>query len=136
VPNINFRPTDEDQYERLATAAKANNRPVAVEMRAAIDVYLDLLELAKLREEAVTEAEKLAPEERETVALEIKDSIGRTLLAAVSRQARRVFEQSAGVKYPVGKIGRIIIPFDRLIDWIVSGDAKPSETIAASIGRD
>lgn len=122
MPSINFRPADDNQHERLAEAAKAAARPLSVEMRAAIDVYLDLLDLAKLREEAATDPEKMSRQQRDDVERAIKDSIGRVMLAAVSSDARHVFEHAAGVEYPVGRIGRIVIPFDKLIDWIATGD--------------
>lgn len=51
----------------------------------------------------------------------LMDDAGRILLAAISNDARSMFENDAGVEYPVGRIGRIVTPFDRLLEWMVTG---------------
>jgi hypothetical protein len=75
------------------------------------------------REEATTNPTKLTAKQREEVTFATRGEIGRTLLPAVSVDARSVFEDAGGVEYPVGPVGVIVTPFDRLIDWIATGNA-------------
>jgi hypothetical protein len=117
-PQIIFRPRDEFTQEHLKTWAERNGRTISDEMRAAVEVYMDLLELGRLRD---PEFARTLTEDAATVERRIKDDIGRILLAAVGRDARTVFEHDSGVEFPSGRIGHISIPFEKLIDWIVSG---------------
>lgn len=121
MPNITFRPRDDSVNKRLAALASSNGRPIAVEMRAAIDVYLDLNDLVRLRQTAASRC--LPAAQRSDFERRIKDSIGRVLLAAISREAQSLFEDSAGVEDPA-RFGHIPTPFEKVIDWVVTGNAQ------------
>lgn len=124
MPDFTFRPESERQSERLAALARANERSIAYEMRAAVGVYLDLMDLARLREETKINSTRLKPQERDEVERRIKDDLGRVLLAAVSDDAHSIFENEANVEYPMGRMGHIVTPFEKVIDWIVTGNVR------------
>ena len=89
---------------------------MADEIRAAIEVHLNLYELSRLRASAPRlDAAAVATEVR------LKDNIGRVLLSAVAPNVRNAFEDDVRVEYPEHGFGRLYIPFHKLIDWIVGG---------------
>src|SRR4051812_36755256 len=117
MPAITFRPKDDGSYDRLEALAKRNGRTLAVEMRAAVDTYLLLHDLVGVRELAIERRRSgMAPEEIER---RIKDEFGRIFLAAISTDAESLFENAAGVDYPRNRIGTIVTPYERLLDWVV-----------------
>jgi hypothetical protein len=123
---LNFRATDGYEYvpKALQQLVRRNGRgrTVSNELRAAAAVYIDLLELARLREVSATGAgtpEAIVDRERR-----LKTDIGQIMLAAISNDQENVFENATGVEYPSMRIGPIDTPFEKLIDWIVSGDSK------------
>jgi hypothetical protein len=118
MSNITFRPDDDRVNEQLAALARDNGHPIAAELRAAVYVYLGLQDLVRLREQV---SRRLSPAERQDLERRIKDDIGRVLLAAISREARSLFEDATGVEYPYNRIGHIPIHFEKLIDWVVTG---------------
>ncbi len=125
MPNITFRPDDDSVHERLAALASAHNRSIAVEMRHAVNVYLDLHELVRLREDAA--AGRLTASQQADIERRIKDSLGRVLFAAISREAGSLFEDWTGTVYPGAEAGmrlaNIPTPFEKVIDWIVAEPA-------------
>jgi len=121
MPSINFRPADDHQHERLAAAAKNKGRPIAVEMRAAIDIYLDLIELAHTRAVfPVPGQERAVADLQEKLANEI----GRTLLPSLTDIARHEFESAAGVEYSEASFERVQIPFERVLQWVATGQTS------------
>jgi hypothetical protein len=113
---IVFRPEDASTQERLKRWADANGRTVSTEMRAAVSIYLRLLELAHLRGDPKRSSQELALLERR-----IRDDIGRMLLPAISTDANMVFEEAADVAYPADDFGPVAVPFDEVITWVVTG---------------
>lgn len=118
MPNITFRPDDDRVNEQLAALAHDNGRPIAAELRAAVYAYLGLQDLVRLREQV---SRGLSTAERQDLERRIKDDIGRVLLAAISQEARSLFEDATGVEYPHNRIGHVPIHFEKLIDWVVTG---------------
>jgi hypothetical protein len=116
-----FRATDSYEYvpkaiQQLVSRNK-RSRTVSDELRAAAAVYIDLLELARLREVAATGGASppaIAAQERR-----LKDDIGRVMLAAISSDQETVFENAVGVEYPAMGFAPIDTPFEKLVDWIV-----------------
>jgi hypothetical protein len=122
-----FRATDGYEYvpNALQQLIRQNGRgrTVSNELRAAAAIYIDLLELARLREVSATggaTAEAVGDQERR-----LKDDIGRIMLAAISRDQESVFENAVGVEYPSMRIGPIDTPFEKLIDWIIGSNNEP-----------
>lgn len=123
MSNITFRPDDDDVNDRLSALASANKRPIAVELRAAVNIYLALQDLVRLREE--TARGKLGVGDREDLERRIKDDIGRVFLGAISRETRSLFKDATGAEYPVSRIGHRPTHFEKLIDWVVSDANVP-----------
>lgn len=120
-----FRATHGYAYvpEALQRIIRRNGRgrTVSDELRAAAAVYIDLLELAHLREIAAirgASAEAISDRERR-----LKDDIGRVMLTAISGDQETIFENAAGIEYPKTGFAPIDTAFDQLIDWIVSGES-------------
>lgn len=114
--DILFRPKDDQVVDWLRVTAESNNRAVADEMRAAVSVYRDLVDLAHLR---ATRPEPGHDRTLQDLEMRLKDSIGRALLAGITEPARFKFEADAGVRYPEeGRVSRIVIPFEKLLGWI------------------
>ena len=88
--------------------------------RAATSIYIDLINLAHLR---ITIPAGGAERAFDAVERSIKDEIGRVLMAAIHVDIQSAFEQAAGVTYPSDHFGKVHLPFDRLLDWIVTGEA-------------
>lgn len=118
---ITFRPADGRVHGRLEALAERNERKLSVEMRAAVDVYLGLQDLVRVRE--LAETGELSREAAKDLEERVKDELGRVLLAAIPNDAESIFENAAGVEYPRDRIGTIVMPFEKLIDWIVTGRA-------------
>jgi hypothetical protein len=131
--NLVFRATDGYEYvpgalQQLARRNK-RNRTVSNELRAAAAVYIDLLELARLRE--VASAGAASPRAIGDQERRLKDDIGRVMLAAISNEQESVFENAVGVEYPAAGFAPIDTPFEKLIDWIVGAGGSSAVSPAA-----
>lgn len=99
--------------KRLNVLAEQNRRGVSDELRAAIEVYLLLVELTNVRSDVRIEAARAIELERA-----IKDEFGRIFLVALSPDAENTFENDLGVEYPRDSFREIAVPFDRLLGWV------------------
>ncbi len=113
---------EEELADWLGAQAKANSRSVAQEVRAAAEIYRDLVELAHVR--AVRAETPQSRTQLEDLDRRLRDNIGRVLLAAITGAARSQFENDAGVEYPTGRFAHIPQPFEKLLPWIATGEAE------------
>jgi hypothetical protein len=107
---------DEVTASNLKVIAQQNGRTMSDELRAASTIYVALQNLAVLRlhrRSAVADVER-----------RVKDEIGRVLLAAVPDDVHSRFENDVGIEYPIGRFGPIDTPFEKLIDWVVTGRGR------------
>lgn len=111
---------DETIAANLEVVAKQNGRTVSDEVRAATDVYIQLINLGHLR---ILHPRGASTAQLDDVERQVKDYIGRVLMAALGNDVVSRFENDAGVEYPKDRFGQIYQPFEKLLDWIVSGDA-------------
>lgn len=123
---INFR-VDSGAADRLRALADQNNRGVSDELRAAIEVYLLLVEMTNLRA-----YDEIDPARAIDFEQAIKEGFGRVFLAALSPDARNAFEEELGVEYPRDSFKEIVVPFDQLLAW-VAGIPAASRTSNAEL---
>jgi len=121
MKTVSVRMTDED-HERISRAVAYTGRSLNADMSAAAVLYADLVDLVRLREEAVVAPSARTDDDRAEIERRIKDDFGRVFLAAVPNDAQSVFENAAGVEYPTASFGPIHVPFELLIDWTVNGE--------------
>lgn len=109
---INFR-TESRTADRLRELAEQNHRGVSDELRAAIEVYLLLVEMANLRANV-----NLDHSQARELEHAVKDEFGRIFMVALSLDAENQFEEDLGVEYPRDTFREIAVPFNRLLDWV------------------
>lgn len=120
---INFR-AETGIAHRLRALAEQNGRGVSDELRAAVEIYLLLIEMTNLR--ANVKIDRARSKELERA---VKDQFGRIFMVALSVDAENVFEEELGVEYPRDAFREIAVPFDKLLDWVagIPVESRPSD---------
>jgi hypothetical protein len=116
---ILFRPADENADNWLRQQAERRNRPIVEEIRSAMSIYRDLVELAHVR---AVEATPGAEQELANLERRLRDSIGRVLLPALTDVARNRFEEDRKVAFPTDRIGHVAVPLEEVPLWVIGND--------------